>query len=114
MFNKIFNQSFAPFKVEMNDQAVGYFYTRADANTAARMVVAVVPFAKVVVKSHVQPARQAKAKPFIATSIATGEEFFCQSLGCGQSRSLGINPSDASKCLRGKFKQHKGFTFRYA
>ena len=114
MFNKIFNQLVAPFKVEVNDEVVGYFYTRADANLAARMVVAVHPFVKVMVKNHTHALRQAKAKPFIATSIATGKEYFCQSLVCDQARALELNPSDASKCLRGKFKQHKGFTFRYA
>lgn len=53
-------------------------------------------------------------KPFIATSIATGEEFYCESSICDQMKELNLDRRNVSKCLLGKFKQHNGFTFRYA
>ena len=58
-------------------------------------------------------AHQKQKKPFIATSIATIEEFYCESLSCGQAKTLELDPGAVSNCLNGKYKQHKGFTFRY-
>ena len=59
-------------------------------------------------------ANQKRRKPFIATSITTGEEFFCESQECDQVKSLGLTPSKVSNCLNGRLKTHKGFKFRYA
>ena len=53
------------------------------------------------------------AKPFIATHITTGEEFYCENLSCTQSKILGLHPGSVSSCLNGNRKQHKGFVFRY-
>lgn len=62
---------------------------------------------------NVRKANQANAKPFIATHIATGEEFYCEFLSCAQARKLELTPSNVSSCLNGKKKQYKGFVFRY-
>ena len=60
-------------------------------------------------------ANQKKAKPFIATNIATGEEFYCESSRCEQAKALKLHPSNVSNCLNGKYScsNYKGFTFRY-
>ena len=56
-----------------------------------------------------------RRKPFIATSIATGEEYFCESGVCEQAKALCLNPGAVSKFLRGTYSStnYKGFTFRY-
>ena len=58
-------------------------------------------------------ANQKRAKPFIATRITTGEEYFCEKLSCDQAKELKLGQGAVSDCLNGKSKQHKGFTFRY-
>ena len=57
-------------------------------------------------------ANQRRSKPFIATCIATGEEYFCESSTCDQAKKLGLNSGNISACLNGKTKSYKGFTFR--
>ena len=66
-----------------------------------------------VYRANHKAAMQKRAKPFIATSIATGEEFYCESTRCDQVKALELHKSTVSECLNGKHKQHKGFTFRY-
>lgn len=58
-------------------------------------------------------ANQKRAKPFIATCIKTGEEFYCESGVCDQAKELKLNQGNVSSCLNGKLKQTNGFTFRY-
>ena len=58
-------------------------------------------------------AQKAFAKPFIATRIVTGEEFYCDSSYCDQAKALKLHPSHVSRCLNGKDAKYKGFTFRY-
>lgn len=57
-------------------------------------------------------AMQKWAKPFIATNIITGEEYFCESSICSQAKALNLHQGSVSACLNGKQKKHKGFTFR--
>ena len=59
--------------------------------------------------------RKKLAKPFIATNIATGEEFYCESGYCDQVKVLGLEQSAISKFLNGSYPSttYKGFTFRY-
>ena len=57
--------------------------------------------------------RKKLAKPFIATCIKTGEEFYCESSTCEQAKALELNSGAVVQRLHGKYKQHKGFTFRY-
>lgn len=66
-----------------------------------------------VCRENHKAAMQKKAKPFIATSIATGEEFYCENLNCDQAKALELNPGNVSNCLNGRYKQTKSFTFRY-
>ena len=56
-----------------------------------------------------------RAKPFIATNIATGEEYYCESLGCEQAKTLELTPQSVSNFLNGSYSStnYKGFTFRY-
>ena len=56
-----------------------------------------------------------RAKPFIATKIDTGEEFYCESGYCDQVKALGLTQGGISAFLRGTYptSNYKGFTFRY-
>ena len=56
---------------------------------------------------------QKRSKPFIATCIATGEEFYCESGVCDQAKALKLDQGNIANCLNGKLKQTKGYTFRY-
>ena len=66
-------------------------------------------------KAAITIANKKKAKPFIATNIATGEEFYCESGYCEQVKALGLIQSNVSSFLRGTYSStnYKGFTFRY-
>ena len=67
-------------------------------------------------KAAVTISNKKRAKPFIATNIATGEEFYCESGYCDQVKVLGLTQGGISAFLRGAYPtpNYKGFTFRYA
>ena len=67
-----------------------------------------------VYRANHKAAMEKWAKPFIATNIVTGEEFFCESQRCDQIKQLGLLSGCVSECLNGKLKTLKGFAFRYA
>ena len=71
------------------------------------------PVWKANLKAGCKNGAKKRAKPFIATNIATGEEFYCESGYCDQAKKLELRQGAVSECLNGKSKQHKGFTFRY-
>lgn len=53
---------------------------------------------------------------FIATKIATGEEYFCESVYSKEIQELGLLRGSIKCFLNGKYPRphYKGFTFRYA
>jgi hypothetical protein len=53
-----------------------------------------------------------KFKPVIGTNMLTGEETWFKAMK--ETRPAGFRPSAVSSCCRGKYKSHRGFTWRYA